>query len=322
MFGATVTNDGKYVLIGARKDTNHINLLYYVDLTLDENKEIKGLFKPTALVDDWIGEFAYLQNHGSNFFFKSNFEASKSKVIKIDLASPDKANWCDVIPQAEGVLDAARCCNDKIVTAYIENASEKLRVFDLNSPANMLNEIKFPDIGSVMGWTGKHDSNELFYKFSSFSDPGSIYRVNIDTFETELIIETKLAGGVNTKEFKTDQVWYESKDGTKVPMFVVRKKSVLPDVNVAPAAPIPTLLYGYGGFNISLTPFFGVSRLVLLNNLDGMFCLANLRGGGEFGEDWHHAGTKEKKQNVFDDFIAAAEYLQKQGLTDNKHLAI
>ena len=128
-----------------------------------------------------------------------------------------------MISEADGVLDAARCCNDKIIAAYIENASEKLKVFDFNSPANMLTEIKFPDIGSIMGWTGKHDSNELFYKFSSFSDPGSIYRVNLDTFDSELIIETKLAGGIDTKEFKTDQVWYESKDGTKVPMFVVRK---------------------------------------------------------------------------------------------------
>lgn len=146
--------------------------------------------------------------------------------------------------------------------------------------------------------------------------------MNLDTFESETILLTKLAGGVDTTQFVTDQVWYESKDGTKVPMFCIRKKSVLPDINTAPAKPIPTLLYGYGGFAISLTPYFSVTRLVLLNNLDGMFVVANIRGGGEFGEDWHHAGTLGKKQNVFDDFCGAAEHLQKMGLTDPKHTAI
>lgn len=173
-----------------------------------------------------------------------------------------------------------------------------------------------------MGWSGKHDSNELFYKFSSFADPGSIYRVNLDTFEQETILLTRLAGGVDTTEFITDQVWYESKDGTKVPMFVVRKKSILPDITQAPKKPIPTLLYAYGGFSISMTPYFSISRLVLLNNLQGMFVCANIRGGGEFGEDWHEAGVKKNKQNGFDDFQAAAEHLQKQGWTDSQHLAI
>lgn len=193
------------------------------------------------------------------------------------------------------MLDAARCCNDKIVTAYIENASEKLRVYDFSIPSNLIKEIEFPDIGSIMGWTGKHDSNELFYKFSSFADPGTNLRVNLDTFEQETILMTKLAGGVDTSEFITDQVWYESKDGTKVPMFCVRKKSVLPDITKAAEKPIPTILYGYGGFSIPLTPYFSISRIVLLNNLNGMFVCANLRGGGEFGEDWHEAGVKDKK---------------------------
>lgn len=186
----------------------------------------------------------------------------------------------------------------------------------------MQTEVAFPDIGSIMGWTGKFDSTELFYKFSSFADPGSIYRVDLNTFEQTTILVTKLAGGIDTSDFITDQVWYESKDGTKVPMFCVRKKSVLPDITKPADKPIPTLLYGYGGFSISLTPYFSISRIVLLNHLNGMFVCTNLRGGGEFGEDWHEAGIKEKKQNVFDDFIAAAEHLQKTGLTDPQHTAI
>lgn len=138
------------------------------------------------------------------FYFKSNYQAQKSKVIKIDIDNPDIANWADVIPENECVLDSVLCCNDKLVTIYIENASEKMRVFDFNTPANLLTEIEFPDIGSVMGFTGKHDSKEIFYKFASFADPGSVYRVDLDTFESEMIIQTKLAGGVDTSEFKTD----------------------------------------------------------------------------------------------------------------------
>lgn len=145
----------------------------------------------------------------------------------------------------------------------------------------------------------------------------------MDTFELELVASTKLGPSCgNISDFITDQVFYESKDGTKVPMFIVRRKDVLPDMNTTPDSPLLTLLYGYGGFNISLTPMFSPSKLVFMNNMKGLFCVANLRGGGEYGEEWHKAGTKDKKQNVFDDFIAAAEYLTEKKLTDNKSLII
>lgn len=145
-----------------------------------------------------------------------------------------------------------------------------------------------PDIGSLGGISSKWNSDELFYSFTSFTDPGSSYRVNMTTFETKMVHKTIVSASIpDSSQFVTDQVWYESKDGTKVPMFIVRKKSVLPSLNDKPAKPIPTLLYAYGGFGISMTPFFSVSRILFMNNMDGMYAIANIRGGGEFGEKWH-----------------------------------
>jgi len=187
MFDGSVTNDGKYLLICASKDCNHINLLSYCDLTAEENKDLKGILKPIPVVTEWIGEFDYVQNHGSKMYFKTNLDAPKAKLISIDFASPDRANWKDVIPESDkSVFDAVRCCNDKAMCAYLENASEKLRIYDFTT-GQMTKEIVFPDIGSYVGWAGKHNSNEFFYKFSSFSDPGSQYRVNLDTFEQETV---------------------------------------------------------------------------------------------------------------------------------------
>ena len=171
----------------------------------------------------------------------------------------------------------------------------------------------------------KHDSAELLFKFSSFSDPGSIYRVDLGSpsFDVANVCRTRLSDPtIDVTDYVTDQVFYDSKDGTKIPMFMVRKKSVLPSAEIVSEKPILTLLYGYGGFNISLTPFFSLSVLVFMEALGGMFCVANLRGGGEYGEDWHAAGVKANKQNVFDDFIAAGEHLVAKGFTDREHLVI
>jgi prolyl oligopeptidase len=162
--------------------------------------------------------------------------------------------------------------------------------------ASEIQDIPLPDIGTVASSFGKHDSNEFMFKFTSFTDPGSSWRVNMDTFELERVAVTLLGESCgNIDDFVTDQVFYPSKDGTMVPMFVVRRKDVLPDVNTPPSEPLLTLLYGYGGFNISITPMFSPGKLVFMNSLKGVFCVANIRGGGEYGEDWHHAGTKEKK---------------------------
>lgn len=182
----------------------------------------------------------------------------------------------------------------------------------------MLHEVELPDIGTVASIDCKHDSDELLFMFTSFTDPGSSYRVDMNNYDMKMITKTKLSeSSPDISQFVTDQIWYKSKDGTEVPMFVVRKKSTLASVDEKPEKPIPTILYGYGGFNVSITPSFSPARLVFLDNLNGMLCVASIRGGGEFGEDWHKNGIKDKKQNGLNDFIAAADFIQNEkGFTD------
>lgn len=191
------------------------------------------------------------------------------------------------------------CANGLFVAGFLQNAQQKVEVFTLNTDTHKVDykrDIELPEIGSVRGLSSKWDSDELFYSFNSFTDPGSSYRVNMTTFETRLIQKTRVSDSLpDSSQFVTDQVWYKSKDGTEVPMFIVRKKSVLPDLDKKPAKPLPTLLYAYGGFGITVPPFFSVSRQIFLNNMEGIYALASIRGGGEFGEEWHKASIKEKK---------------------------
>jgi prolyl oligopeptidase len=212
-----------------------------------------------------------------------------------------------------------------LVVYYLQDASDKVEIFELAVAAKKLNDVTLPDIGTIVSSYGKHDSTEFMFKFTSFSDPGSIHRINMESgkFEAEQLSQTKLSDkSIDFNDFVTDQIKYESKDGTMVPMFIVRKKSTLASLDKAPESPKLTLLYGYGGFNISITPSFSPSQLVFLNYLGGIFCVANIRGGGEYGEEWHDAGTKDKKQNVFDDFISAGEYLINKGITSKEKLVI
>lgn len=200
-----------------------------------------------------------------------------------------------------------------IINTYLENAHQRVEVYKITESgekAEYLRDIELPEMGSIIDVSTSHDSDELFYSFSSFTDPGSQHRVNLTTFESQQIRKTKLAESCpEPSDFVTDQVWYKSKDGTDVPMFIVRKRSLLPTMESKPHKPLPTILYAYGGFGVPTTPFFSISNLLYMDRMDGIFAIANIRGGGEFGEEWHKASVKDKKQNGFDDFIAAAEYL-------------
>jgi len=210
-----------------------------------------------------------------------------------------------------------------LVAGYLENASERLKIFNFDSPAKHLKDIELPGIGTIPVSSGGNTDAEIFFKFSQFTDPGSTFRLDMNTFELEAIRATNITHlGMNLTDFTTDQVWYESKDGTKVPMFIIRKKSVLGSLDEKPKAPIPTILYGYGGFNSAKTPSFNLMNLIFLNNLNGLYVVANIRGGGEFGEQWHLSAVQQNKQKSYDDFIAAAEYLQSHGYTDSAHLVI
>ena len=295
MFDASVTDDGKYLLLDIRKDCDDLGLLQYADLTKNAALDKEIVFTP--LISEWLGGFSYVHNLGSKGYFKTNYKASRSRVICIDFENPAEANWVEVLPEDPvNVLQDAACMNGLIMATYLQAATERLKAYDFSHPAKHLADIKLPDIGSVAALAGKHDSSEMMFKFTSFTDAGSAWRVDLNTFNTENIGVTKLGdASIKLEDFVTDQVFYPSKDGTMVPMFMVRKKSTLATTADVPAKPILTTLYGYGGFNISITPAFSPSRLVYLNNLGGMLCVANIRGGGEYGEEWHAAGTKAKK---------------------------
>ncbi len=245
------------------------------------------------------------------FLVMTEVDAPNYRLVEVDPKSPAKENWKDIIPQATELLQGVSTGGGLLFAEYLKDATSRFYRMKLDGTDKQ--EIALPDIGSAGGFGGKRGDTFSFYSFTSFTDPGSIYKYDYATGKSEVWFRPELK--FDPSDFVTEQVFYTSKDGTKVPMFIVHKKGVERN------GKNPTLLYAYGGFNISLTPSFSTSRMLLLEQ-GGVFALANLRGGGEYGEDWHKAGMKEKKQNVFDAFIAAAEYLIKEKWTDTPHLGI
>ena len=245
-------------------------------------------------------------------YITSNEDAPHYRVFVADAANPKRENWKELIPQSDSVLQSASVTGGKLLVQYEHNATSELKLFGLDG--KKLADISLPAIGSVFSASGKYDRNEIFFGFQSFTVPPSIYRVDLTDVKSALWAKVE-APSIDPSAYDVQQVWYSSKDGTKVPMFVVSKKGIEKN------GKNPTLLTGYGGFNISLTPAFSRSMYLWMEH-GGIYAVANLRGGAEFGEDWHRAGMLEKKQNVFDDFIAAGEYLIAQKYTDKDHLAI
>jgi len=244
-------------------------------------------------------------------YITTNEDAPRYRTFVVDAASPARTNWKEIIPENDAVLQGAAIVNGLLLAQYEKNASSQLKL--LNTDGKPLGDVQLPAIGSVFGLGGKWDRKEVFFAFHSFTVPDSIYQVNLATRGTTLWSKVS-APGIDPDKYEVKQVWFDSKDGTHLPMFVFHKKGlVLNGKN-------PTLLTGYGGFNVSLTPNFVGDRYLWLEH--GVFAVANLRGGAEFGEDWHRAGMLDKKQNVFDDFAAAAEFLISQKYTDKDHLAI
>jgi prolyl oligopeptidase len=245
-------------------------------------------------------------------YITTNEDAPRYRVFVADAANPKRENWKEIIPQTDAVLQGVSVTGGKLLAQYEHNATSELKLFGLDG--KKLADIPLPAIGDVFSASGRYDRNEIFFGFQSFTVPPSIYRVDLSDVTSALWAKVD-APSIDPSAYDVQQVWYTSKDGTKVPMFIVSKKGI--DQN----GKNPTLLTGYGGFNVSLTPTFSRSMFLWMEH-GGIFAVANLRGGAEFGEDWHRAGMLEKKQNVFDDFIAAAEYLIAQKYTDRDHLAI
>jgi prolyl oligopeptidase len=297
----TVTEDGRYLIIGLSEGYD-ANAVYYRDLGVPGAGVVR-------LLDEWDALYTFLGNDGPRFFFHTTRDAPRNRVISIDIRDPDQI--VELIPEAKETLEGASYVGGHFVARYLKDASSLVRVFDAEGA--VVRDVPLPGIGSASGFGGHADDPQTFFSFESYTVPPTIYSYDLATGEAELFRET--AVDFDSGDYETHQLFYSSADGTRVPMFVTHRKGVeMKGKN-------PTLLYAYGGFNISETPYFAVSRLVWLE-MGGVFVSANLRGGGEYGEEWHLAGTKTRKQNVFDDFIAAAEYLVDEGYTSPEKLAI
>ncbi|MBD6618641.1 S9 family peptidase [Komarekiella sp. 'clone 1'] len=303
-FSGDVTEDGRYLIISVWLGTDPKNLVFYKDLT-NPNAEV------VELVNQFEADYSFIDNDDSVFYFRTDLNAPRGRVIAIDTKNPASANWQEIIPQSAETLESVGILNNQFVADYLQDAYTQIKIFDLKGA--FIREVKLPGIGSAGGFGGKRDDTETFYSFTSFTTPGTIYRYNMVTGKSEVFRQPKV--DFNPDDYETKQVFYHSKDGTQMPMFITHKKGIQLDGNN------PTYLYAYGGFNASMTPSFSVSLLVWLE-MGGVYAMPNIRGGGEYGEEWHQAGMKEKKQNVFDDFIAAAEWLIANKYTKPAKLAI
>ncbi|HKQ07714.1 MAG TPA: prolyl oligopeptidase family serine peptidase [Blastocatellia bacterium] len=299
-----VTNDGRYLLVSATQGTDRRNRLFYKDLQAQD-----AMVKP--LLDQGDARYSFIDNDGTTFWLRTDRDAPRGKVIAVDVTKLDAANWKTVVPQAAETLEAANVVGGLLVTSYLKDAHTQIKVYDLKG--KLVREVALPGIGTASGFGGKRADQETFYSFTSYTTPATVYRYDMRTGRSTVFRAPKV--DFNTADYESKQVFYNSKDGTRVPMIITYKKGLKLD------GQNPTLLYGYGGFNVSLTPAFSVGNLVWME-MGGVYAVPNLRGGSEYGEDWHQGGMKLKKQNVFDDFIAAAEWLIANKYTSTPKLAI
>ncbi|OWK72620.1 prolyl oligopeptidase family protein [Pedobacter sp. AJM] len=302
-FGADVTEDERFLIISASAGTSG-NALYYQDL-----KEVNNKILP--LVKGYDHNHDIIDNNGDQLLLYTDLDAEHKRVVLIDPKNPDPKNWKKIIPESELPLEAVSSGGGFLWASYLKDASTHIVQFALNGAK--LGEVKLPEIGTAVGFGGYKEDKEFFYTFTNFTTPGTIYRYDIAKATSSLYKKSELK--LNTDNYETSQVFYPSKDGTKVPMFIVHKKGIKLDGNN------PVYLYAYGGFQVSLTPSFSLSRMLFLEK-GGIYVQPSLRGGSEYGEAWHRNGMLAKKQNVFDDFIAAAEYLVKEKYTNPAKIAI
>ncbi len=301
---AWVTEDGKYLLIQVSQGTDTKNGLFYKDLRNPTSKIIK-------LLSDFDASYDFVTNLGSKFIIRTDLNAPKQKVISIDINEPLSDRWETIIPESTETLRSVSHIGGLFIANYLKDARTEIRRFKTNG--NPLPPVKLPGLGTAAGFGGKSDQTETFYYFTSFTSPGAVYRYDVTRNASTLFKapETQF----NRDHYESRQIFATSRDGTKIPMFIVSKKNLKLD------GKNPTLLYAYGGFNISLRPSYSPATIAWLD-LGGIYVMANLRGGGEYGEEWHQAGMKLKKQNVFDDFIACAEHLISKKFTSSKKLSI
>lgn len=303
-YDISVTEDEHYLVMHISEGAASKNAVWIKDLTKKDSKFI-------PFIDDFVSENVVIDNIGDKLLMMTNRSAPNKRLVLVDLKAPWEDTWKNILPAGKDVLESASYTGGKILAVYMKDVANHAYVYD--TTGKLIHEVKLPTLGTIGGFGGRHSDKEIFYSFTSFTYPSYIYRYSIDKNKSTLYKKPEIQ--FNLDEYQTRQVFFTSNDGTKVPMFIVHKKGLVLDGNN------PTLLYGYGGFNINLTPSFSISNLVFLEN-GGVYALANLRGGGEYGETWHEAGMIAKKQNVFNDFISAAEYLIAQKYTSPQKLAI
>jgi len=300
--GGSVSDDDRYLYITAATSTSG-NELYMIDLQDKAGKLV-------TLVDNFENDSYVIENDGSKLYIVTNMKAPNKKIVTTDASNPKASTWVDFIPETDNVLDAGTACG-YFFAHYMKDALSNIKQYDYTG--KLLREVTLPGVGTASMGGAKRKETEVYFSFTNYITPGSIYKYNPATGTSEVYVTPKI--DFNPENYESKQVFYTSKDGTKVPMIITHKKGLKLD------GTNPTMLYGYGGFNISLTPSFSISNAVWMEQ-GGVYAVPNLRGGGEYGKKWHDGGTQMKKQNVFDDFIAAAEYLIANKYTSNQYLAI
>ena len=304
--GAEVTEDGRWVVITASKGTNPETSVFLVDLTQPKAAPEPFLTKMDAT-------YEVVDCDGDTFYVVTNKDAPRRRLVAIGKGKPEPKNWKEIIPQAKSrdVLDSVSLVGERFIATWMRDAHHAVELYDRTG--KKLTDVALPALGTVQGFDGKRTDSETFYVFTGFTAPPTIYRLDMKSTASTIFRQPKIA--FDSSAYETEQVFFKSKDGTRVPMFLVHKKGLVRDGTT------PTLLYGYGGFNIPLTPWFSVSAAAWLE-MGGLYAVANLRGGGEYGMEWYDAGRLAHKQNVFDDFIAAAEWLKAERYTSTARLAI
>lgn len=303
-FGGEVTEDGRYLVVSVSRGTEEKHQLFYFDLEQPAGKAVE-------LITGFDAAYTFVGNHGATLYLHTDLDAPRYRVIAIDLAHPEREHWREIIPQTESTLSSVGLVGEQLFASYLKDARSEVQVHDLAGKS--LGEVALPGLGTAAGFGGRKEDTETFYSFTSFTVPATIYRYDIASGKSTIFRQPKV--DFQAEDYETKQVFYESTDGTRVPMFITHKRGLKLDGRN------PTLLYGYGGFNIPLTPAFNPGRLVWLE-MGGVYAVPNLRGGGEYGREWHESGMKDLKQHVFDDFIRAAEWLIEKKYTSTDRLAI
>lgn len=302
-FIPAMTEDGKYLILRVVKGTDPFNRIYY--------KEMGSQGGFIHLIDRADARYDFIENAGSTFYFETDLGAPRGRVISVDLGSPERENWHEIIPQGEDAIDFCCMVNDQFMVCYSHNACALLKQF--NRDGKPVRTVSLPGIGSIGGMSGRRTDRELFFSYTSWLFPNTIYRYDFTHEEPSIFRASSLK--FDPSLYRTEQVFYTSRDGATIPMFIIHRRGV------AMNGKNPTILNGYGGFSVNMNPYFSVPAVIWLEQ-GGIYAVANIRGGGEFGEEWHRAGMREKKQNVFDDFIGAAEWLVGHRYTCPEKLAI